>query len=253
MNSAHTILSETKAISPAVANLPKINPFTLPAGYFETSLTQIKELVQKESAEDEKQIENAILPVLDRTNAFALPNEYFNNFSNTLLAKVRSSQSVSDELNEIAPILIPTRAENPFYVPNGYFSSNSFELPSKKSGITPVFQMRSLLRYAAAACIVGLAFFSYIQVKVDSSKRGIVHKLNSQQTEELSIADMSVYLEQMDSIGHDNDADFSNGDESNLLVDLDKETILEILREIPDKGITAFIEEEEFQTDQSLN
>ena len=253
MNPAQTILLEIQAISPAVANLPKTNPFSVPDGYFATSLIEIMELVKEDLIADENQHENTVLPIFDKTNEFSIPNEYFENFSNSLLDKIRLSQSVDDELKEIAPTLIHLRSENPFYVPEGYFLSNSFVSPQKKSRLTPVFQMRKLLRYAAAACIIGLALFSLMRVKIDFYNPDIAIKLNSQQTEELSIADMSVYLEQMDSIGHDSDTDFSNGDESNLLVDLDKQTIQEVLNEIPDKGIMAFIEEQEFQSDKSIN
>jgi hypothetical protein len=76
---------------------------------------------------------------------------------------------------------------------------------------------------------------------------------NNQQSAELSLDDMVIYLEQMEEIGHDNDLEFSNGDESNLLVDLTKETIEEMLNGIPYKGIKEFIEDEGVMLEKTNN
>jgi hypothetical protein len=130
------------------------------------------------------------------------------------------------------------------FLPKGYFDTTVIALPSKKNRLAMVFQMKKMLRYAAAACIIGLIGFLSVFIKVENSAPLVASGLNNQQAEELSLDDMVVYLEQMEGIDHDNDGALSNEDESNLLVDLDKETIKELLNGIPDKGILEFIENE---------
>ena len=46
MNTDQTILLEIKEISPAVANLPKTNPFSVPLDYFENNISTIISLIK---------------------------------------------------------------------------------------------------------------------------------------------------------------------------------------------------------------
>jgi len=244
MNSDQNILSELQAISPAVANLPKTNPFILPLDYFETNISNLINHIKEKHVNDENNSLNLILSIEKNNPVFELPNDYFESFENKLMNKIRTAQPVDDELSEIAPGLISLRTNNPFVVPKGYFDSTAVGVQSGKNRLGNVFQMKKMLRNAVAACIIGLIGFSYILMKLDHSVPTVSSSINNQQAQELSLNDMAVYLEQMDAIDHDNDAAFSNEDESNLLVDLNKETIKELLNGIPDRGIQEFIENE---------
>jgi len=244
MNSDQNILSELQAISPAVANLPKTNPFILPLDYFETNISNLINHIKEKHVNDENNSLNLILSIEKNNPVFELPNDYFESFENKLMNKIRTAQPVDDELSEIAPGLISLRTNNPFVVPKGYFDSTAVGVQSGKNRLGNVFQMKKMLRNAVAACIIGLIGFSYVLMKLDHSVPTVSSSINNQQAQELSLNDIAVYLEQMDAIDHDNDAAFSNEDESNLLVDLNKETIKELLNGIPDRGIQEFIENE---------
>jgi hypothetical protein len=244
MNSDQNILSELQAISPAVANLPKTNPFILPLNYFETNISNLINHIKEKHVNDENNSLNLILSIEKNNPVFELPNDYFESFENKLMNKIRTAQPVDDELSEIAPGLISLRTNNPFVVPKGYFDSTAVGVQSGKNRLGNVFQMKKMLRNAVAACIIGLIGFSYVLMKLDHSVPTVSSSINNKQAQELSLNDMAVYLEQMDAIDHDNDAAFSNEDESNLLVDLNKETIKELLNGIPDRGIQEFIENE---------
>lgn len=244
MNLDQTILSEIKAISPAVANLPKTNPFSVPLYYFETNVSNLIKHIKQKHVNDENNSLNYILSTEKNNPAFGLPNDYFETFENKLMDKIRKVQSVEDELSEIAPGLILLRTNNPFVVPRGYFDSTVVRVQSGKKRLTKVSQIKNILRYAAAACIIGFIGFSYFMIKSDHSVPSVTSSNKSQQAEELSLNDMMIYLDQMDAIDHDNEEAFSIDDESNLLVDLNKETIKELLDGIPDKGIQEFIENE---------
>jgi hypothetical protein len=253
MNSDQTILSEIQAISPAVANLPKTNPFTVPLDYFENNISILISIINGTHSNDQKEVLNFNLSIEKSETIFELPNDYFESFSNKLMNKIHSVQTVDDELRELAPELISLRTKNPFSAPKGYFDSNLFVSPTRNSGITRVFQMKNLMRYAAAACIIGLIGISYIVTKVDRSMPMVANTSNNHQAAELSLDDMVVYLDQMEGIGHDNELELLSGDETNLLVDLNQQTIQELLNGIPDKGILEFIENEGIILEKNIN
>jgi hypothetical protein len=253
MKSDQIILSELQAISPAVANLPKTNPFSVPLDYFETNISNLMNGINKKQINDKNKLLNFISSIEKNKPVFEVPNDYFETFESKLMNNIHTAQSVNTELGEIAPGLISLRTNNPFTVPNGYFDKPVIGLQSRKNKSAKVFQMKNILRYAAAACIVGLIGLSYLLIKVDDSLTLVANTSNNQQAEELSLNEMVVYLEQMEGIDHDNDAAFSNEDESNLLVDLDSETIKELLNGIPDKGIQEFIEIEGVTLEKTSN
>jgi hypothetical protein len=253
MNSNQNILSELKIISPAVANLPKTNPFSVPLDYFEKNISNIINHIKENQVNNENKSLNHISSIEKNKPAFEVPNDYFETFEIKLMNKIRTAQSLDDELSEIAPGLISLRNNNPFTVPNDYFDSSVIGLPGRKNRLAKVFQMKNMLRYAAAAFIIGFMGFLYLFIKVDNSAPLVASSLNNQQTEELSLNEMLVYLEQMDAVDHDNDLALSDGDESNLLVDLNKETIKELLNGIPDKGIQEFIENEGIIIEKTSN
>ncbi len=253
MNFDQTILLETKDISPAVANLPKTNPFSVPSGYFENNIFTIISLIKGKDQTHQKETVNVNLSIEKNETVFELPKDYFKTFGIQLMNKIHTVQSVDDELSEMAPGLISLRTKNPFTIPKGYFDTNVIEAPIRKTKLAGIIQMKNILRYAAAACIIGLIWLSYMLIRVDGPRPMVASTSNKQQAAELSLDDMAIYLQQMEEIGHDNDLEFSNGDESNLLVDLTQETIQELLNGIPDKGINEFIEEEGIMLEKNNN
>ncbi len=253
MNQAQTILEETMAISPAVANLPKNNPFSVPSGYFEQNTTTLFSVIHSKR---DKLIDNEAkneLAGLDKSIPFTLPKGYFESFNNDLMNEIRKRQSAKEELNEISPTLTSVRKENPFVVPEKYFESQKLNIYSEKERITPVFKINKILRYAAAACILGIIAASYIFFQHNEPSSTISSNKGVEKISSISIDDLDLYLIQAEEIDRDANAGFSTGDESNLLVDLDKQTINELLQGISDSEISKFIEEDGYLNEKSIN
>ena len=253
MSSTQSILSEIQAISPAVANLPKTNPFSVPDQYFENNISNTISLIKGKDLNNQNEALNINLPIDENKNLFDLPKGYFESFGNELMNKIRTVDSVEDELSELAPSLISLRTKKSFSVPLGYFDSIVIKLPLKEPRLAPIFPIKQVMRYAAAACIIGLIVVSYMLLKVDTALPTIENTANIQQASELSLEDMVVYLEQMEELGHDDETAFSSGNESNLLVDLSQETIQDLLVGITDKGIMEYIEDEEITIEKNIN
>ena len=135
MNQAQIIADEIMDISPAVANIPKSNPFWVPDGYFEQSSLSLLEIIEFEKYGSVNTKGSVNLLQQQKDEVFSVPEGYFEQFNKDLLDKIQKTESVDDELNVIAPTLIEIRKENPFIVPDGYFEIHADNIIKKKKGI----------------------------------------------------------------------------------------------------------------------
>ncbi len=108
---------------------------------------------------------------------YAIPAGYFEDFADILMYRIRfeaegfgeiKSISSPEEIAEISPLLAGLKNKNPYQVPVGYFESlnNNVQIsenvPPKLTAVTPSNKTKKIsipmriVRYAAAACIVGL-------------------------------------------------------------------------------------------------
>ncbi len=73
---------------------------------------------------------NSILPPV-KEPVFTVPDGYFENFSATVLSKIKGTDaaSVIDELAELSPVLAGLSKKMPFSVPENYFLSLANEVP----------------------------------------------------------------------------------------------------------------------------
>lgn len=152
------ILNELKEISPAVANIGTQNPYSLPAGYFET-LPEV--ILSKISAGVND--ESAVLGVAGKKMPLSVPEDYFMNLSSSILEKIKSSQdqSATDELNEQSALLAGISKNNVYKVPEGYFDSLSNHIaekinPTGTAKVVSLFNRQVWMRYAAAAIFVSI-------------------------------------------------------------------------------------------------
>jgi hypothetical protein len=122
-----------------------------------------------------------IAPFLGRTGGFrtpyVVPERYFENFTDLLMYRIRfesdgfgliNSLSAPEEIAEISPLLAELKNKNPYRVPAGYFEHQNFnnlvtEIVPTKLTVAPqsnkskkVSIPMRIVRYAAAACIVGM-------------------------------------------------------------------------------------------------
>ncbi len=159
------ILDELKEISPFLAEIEKINVYTVPENYF-TELS--KQVLEKSS-----NASSSILPAADasyftsETHFLDVPEGYFNNLAGNILQKIKGLEidNASQELKQLSPMLYAVQNENVFSVPAGYFDSlpgtifNGLQplIPAKVIAI----KKRSLFRnYAVAAvltCVMAIS------------------------------------------------------------------------------------------------
>ena len=109
-------MNELREISPKVAEIGLVNPYTVPAGYFE-GLAEI--ILQRVQHGDE------IATVIDitRNNPYEVPKNYFETLPEILLKKVKAqnTDSAKEELEVLSPLLSQIGKKTPFSTPAGYF------------------------------------------------------------------------------------------------------------------------------------
>ncbi len=142
MNRDITIQQELQTIASNIAHIPYVPTYTVPKHYFEG-------------------LASSIVLKLPTTNTYTVPKLYFDTLATTVLLKIKQD---ANELTTVAPTLANIAKVNVYAAPPQYFES----LP-KYTSATPVVAMPqrkkiiTLIKYAAAACIVGVVAVLGIQ------------------------------------------------------------------------------------------
>jgi hypothetical protein len=175
------ILNELMEISPLLAGLEKVNPFSVPAGYFEG----LDEHLLTMAKIDEK---SPVLQTVTLKNPMQVPEGYFDTLAVSILSKIKAieTQSVDDELRGLSPMLYSLDKVNVYEAPTGYFDNLSEELlskvsPKEEAKVISFTQYKSSkwMRYAVAAAVIGIVglisfYFTNNNSKLDAVvKRGI--------------------------------------------------------------------------------
>lgn len=154
MDNKEQILSELREISPFLADLEHINPYTLPDGYFEALPDRITEKIL---------LTAGLQPGFSNTNCYQLPGGYFDNLSDTILSAIKMGEranEVNAELASVAPLLNTISKKQVYNVPEGYFdreiSGSSLQSKKKDAGVFNIRSVRKWMQYAAAAVVAGV-------------------------------------------------------------------------------------------------
>ena len=159
MESKKNIQAEIKDISPIISGLDNALLYQVSENYF-TDFSTI--LIEKIKAGAEPVYHFPI------SNPFTIPSNYFENLSENILQKIKSTSSagenIFDELEEIAPLLNTISKQPVYQVPQGYFGST---ILAKKKTAQPFGKVISIkisrvFKITAAAVstgIVGIGLF----------------------------------------------------------------------------------------------
>jgi hypothetical protein len=194
-----------------------------------------------------------IAPLLGRTGVlrtpYTIPAGYFEDFAEILLYRIRfeaegfgETKSVSspEEIVEISPLLAGLKNKNPYRVPPGYFerlNSNvqiSENVPPKLFVVPPSRKKISIpmriVRYAAAACIVGMIGITTFNL----THHQILDPIKGLTT--VSDQDMANYLD-LDDIHWTPD---NSSDVQTSTVDLSDNDIHDLLGSVPDVELEQY-------------
>lgn len=150
MENRQDILQEMKDISPLIAEIQPVNPFTVPAGYFTVLPGAILEKVKIESL-----LSNAT------ADTFGVPEGYFDELAGNILSKIKRAQTeIRAELDEVAPLLNTISRREVFSVPAGYFEQTDFAFAArnvkKEAKLISMRKANRWMQYMAAAMMTAL-------------------------------------------------------------------------------------------------
>lgn len=178
MSNVQNISEELKQVAPAVANLVRNNPYSVPMGYFDN----IAESVLKQVADAPLSLE---MPAIKK-QPYSIPQGYFEELANNILAKIDNIQKakhteVFDELENVAPLLNTISKGNILSIPYDYFDELKIELPAENKEAKVVLManrntVRRWMTYAAAASvlfILSTASYAYINHHLKSIDKSL--------------------------------------------------------------------------------
>jgi len=140
------------------------------------------------------------------TNSFSVPEGYFENLADTVLIKIHNSgpaNEVQQELSDIAPLLNTINKKNIFSLPDNYFKKLEVPVPrERKPGkiISIASNVRKWVTYAAAASvlfIITTTSYLYVTIHGRSVEK---HMPIEQRIAELNEAEIINYLKDNDGI-----------------------------------------------------
>ncbi|MEO7923625.1 MAG: hypothetical protein ABIR30_08095 [Chitinophagaceae bacterium] len=160
MSQRNNILQELSELGSTLGDTVRENPYTVPAGYFDSllvnTLNRIKADEAKSAAEEVGYL-SAKLSRVSRQMPFAVPAGYFERLAERILALLRDKtdfQSPKEELEMLSPLLGGLKKQTPYSVPAGYFDSLVKE--NKPAAKVISLTGRKWFRYAAAAVVTGV-------------------------------------------------------------------------------------------------
>jgi hypothetical protein len=129
MENTSEILHELKTLSPVLAGMEKVSPFTVPAGYFQRLAQDILLSVKDEN-------DHLLQAAVIHPSAAPVPTGYFDSLADNILNNIRTQETPVAELKGLSPLLHGLlAAKNVFEVPTGYFESLAIKVAAKiKSG-----------------------------------------------------------------------------------------------------------------------
>ena len=151
------ILNELKELSAAVANIARVNVFTVPDGYFDTLSSQVLIQVHAGDAENVKAIKEA-----------SVPEGYFDNLAGNIMARIKNEAltDASSETKNISELVAGIGNKNVYTIPQGYFEGVAEQINAQLFTPAKVVSIKNrftAFRYAAAAVVTGViglsAFF----------------------------------------------------------------------------------------------
>lgn len=191
---------------------------------------------------------------LPKSIPFSLPQDYFESFPTRLIQTILNEASEKDFI-KLSPLLRSLKHENPYTIPEGYFNNLKVEIPRNQAPVIGIKRFGAWVKYAAAACLLGIIASVFFVSKTENGNQ-LASRSNEAETfqQKLSPDAIALYLEEMDNLSVVETNENEQVDTaSNLLVDMSRETIKEILEEIPDKDIELYMDQDGLGDVQSLN
>ena len=213
------------------------HPYTVPEGYFENVAGNVLGRVKAMEAPTSQEETEALSPLLGGLNKkvpYGLPEQYFAELPDEIIAGVHAIDFVNHELETLSPVMAAAGKNNVYQVPEDYFNQLAPALLHKathqRGGVVPVNFSRKVLRYATAALVAGMLATGAWVFLHNNQAAGNTADLAAMK--KVSNAEMVQYLD-------NNPVAFSESGVASG--DLQEEDIKELLADIPETELEQYI------------
>jgi hypothetical protein len=173
---------------------------------------------------------------------------YFEQLPSKIIQKIKELEQEPslDFLKEI-------KKDTPFQIPEGYFKKFEPKVLNKNVKSEKLIRYRTFLRYAMAACLIGviITLIKFNNKGNDAMKAEFA--LMEENSKSISLDAFDSYLNEgavsgIPENGHD-EAEV----QASVLVEINKETIIEILQEIPENDISLYLDQDGYNDAEMMN
>lgn len=220
MEKKENILSEIRAVAPALADVGNNMPFEVPEAYFELFPLQ---MLAKVAAPFQQP---------------SVPAGYFEAMPAIMLAKVKVLENAG-ELADVAPALIGVSRKMPYSLPAGYFE-NLQTSPVQAAPVIPIRSKFNMLKWAVAASVVALAgLFAWQYLDNSSVKSNTLVAANTVVADSTANAELAAALASLEDTSLDTELDDAGmpKDTRSALYYLDTENFETALHDFSDEEI----------------
>ncbi len=173
MENPNIILNELKEISPLISEIENKNVYSVELSYFNNLAENIS---QKINSANKTFNFSSVTP-------YKVKEGFFENFSENVLQNIRNQQKtlndVTEELNEIAPLLNTISKASLLSVPEGYFENlHILPIQSLKTKPKVISIAKKISHYAVAAVIATLMIIGSFLITGKEQKKSAAQVLN---------------------------------------------------------------------------
>lgn len=162
------IIQELNDLGSSLSNSERINPYTVPAGYFENFAESM--LSNLKNQEEEKQ------PAWTKANGYHVPDGYFSGFADNMLQKIKAhadNQTSQQEIEELSPLLNSLKNRPVFSVPEHYFETLNPAIPTQETKPAKVVSITGKKWFRIAAAAVVVSIISFIGFKMINQQQSV--------------------------------------------------------------------------------
>lgn len=173
---------------------------------------------------------------LPKNTPFEAPEGYFQEFSSRIVRKIQT-QNIEDD--GLSPFMQSLKKENPFSVPADYLNHFNVDISPKKAKIVPLFSLKAVLKYAAAASVIGI-IATFATLFFSNTDKSTIAKSNANTL--ISTDAFALYLSESEIIDEEEELETVMDDSQSLLAQMDAKAVSELLTEIPETVISNYID-----------
>lgn len=145
------------------------------------------------------------------------------------------------------------KKEAPFQIPEGYFTSFKPTVLNKNVKSAKIIPFHSFLRYAIAASVIGIVITLGILNNKGNNVINAEFAVMEENTKNISLDAFDSYLNEGAVSGIPEYTHDEVDEHASVLVEIDKETILEILEEIPVNDISLYLDQDGYNDTEIMN